>query len=147
MSREDRLFTPSEEPQFRVYVAPESAEKAKEVLNENVFSAEEWNELEQSGAFELPAEEGPDDERSASYASDWNPEDATAEIWSGADADVAAMIVASLRENQIDCRRDAAAAVAGDAAATAKSQRIFVLPEDEARGKDIVREIVDGTPL
>jgi hypothetical protein len=146
VSHQDRLFGTSERPQFEVYIAPESADKAKEALAEPMLSAEAWDQLQQSGALELPAEDGPDDERS-SRSNDWNPEDAIAEIWSGADTDLAEMIVASLGENQIDCRREAVPASGKDTESTTGVERVLVLPEDEIRGKDIVREIIDATPL
>ncbi len=68
--------------------------------------------------------------------SDWPSEEATAEVWAGDDSWLSDMIVASLRENQIPVRRDNAAG----------KQILSVLPEDEDRARDIVREIVEGAP-
>jgi hypothetical protein len=54
------------------------------------------------------------------------------------------MIMASLRENQIPVRSSR-----GDAeseSTTHSAERLYVLPEDEARAKEIVREIVDAVP-
>ncbi len=68
--------------------------------------------------------------------SDWPSEEATTEVWTGDDSWLSDMIVASLRENQIPVRRDNAAG----------KQILYVLPEDEDRARDTVREIVEGAP-
>jgi hypothetical protein len=72
---------------------------------------------------------------------DWDPqnwysEDATAEVWSGDQPELGEMIAASLQENQIHSRPSNSA---GNCA-------LFVLPGDEARACEIVREIVDAAP-
>lgn len=67
---------------------------------------------------------------------DWFPEDATVEVWSGPDATLAEMISASLRENDIHSRTDE----------LKDSLLVNVQPQDEARAREIVREIVEGTP-
>jgi hypothetical protein len=73
--------------------------------------------------------------------SDWNPtqwyaEDATVEVWCGDQPELGEMVAASLRENQIHSRLSNSA---GNCA-------LFVLPGDEARAREIVREIVEGAP-
>lgn len=97
------------------------------------------------GKLDIPADDNSQDEDTAPRETKgWHPDDAVAEIWSGADADLANMISMSLRENQIPCRSS------GDEAepdtATPSPQRLYVLPEDEAHAKEIVREIVDAVP-
>jgi hypothetical protein len=64
----------------------------------------------------------------------WHPEDATAEVWSAESAELVDMLGSSLRENQIHFRLMQAGG----------KHRLFVLPEDEARAREIVREIVEG---
>jgi hypothetical protein len=67
---------------------------------------------------------------------DFHPEDATAEVWSGTDAAVARSLKDSLRENGIGC-------------ALAKGEtcsRLAVLPSNEARAREIIREVVEGIP-
>jgi hypothetical protein len=64
------------------------------------------------------------------------PEDATVEVWSGEDLSVKEMIEMSLRENDLMCRSEE----------VAELRKVFVLAEDEARAKEIVREIVEGAP-
>jgi hypothetical protein len=66
----------------------------------------------------------------------WYPEDATVEVWSGDQLELGEMIAASLQENQIHSRRD-----------NSKGRcALFVLPKDEARAREIVREIVEAVP-
>jgi len=66
------------------------------------------------------------------------PEDATAEVWSGEEAekDTREMIEMSLRENDLLCRSEEENG----------RVKLMVLPEDEGRARQIVREIVDGAP-
>ena len=66
----------------------------------------------------------------------WYPEDASAEIWSGNLPELGEMIVASLRENQIHARLDG----------TEGKCSLFVLPDDESRAREIVREIIESAP-
>jgi hypothetical protein len=66
----------------------------------------------------------------------WYPEDAHVEVWSGDQPELGELIVASLKENQIHSRLDC----------TAGKCALFVLPGDEARAREIVREIVEGVP-
>jgi len=66
---------------------------------------------------------------------DFDPETATAEVWSGEEA-MARMFQSCLRENGIGC----VIAAANDAT------KVFVLPNREARAKEIIREVMDATP-
>ena len=64
----------------------------------------------------------------------WNPEEATVRVWSNEDSYPGEMIEMALRENQIHARFEKADG----------KNAIFVLPEDEVRASEIVREIVEG---
>ena len=69
---------------------------------------------------------------------DWFPEDATAKVWSsekGGNAQ-AEFLVAALHENAIRCRSDRAI----------RGAEIYVLPEDEERASEIVREVIANAP-
>jgi hypothetical protein len=68
---------------------------------------------------------------------DFQPEKARAEIWSGDDNNMAETVRMCLRENGIGCVVDVSTGTC----------RIRVMPESEARAKEIVREILEGTPL
>ena len=72
-----------------------------------------------------------------SYLRKWYPEDATSEVWSGNPKDRGFVVEMSLKENRINYR----VATESD-----ELKRVFVMPEDEARAREIVREIVDGVP-
>jgi hypothetical protein len=66
----------------------------------------------------------------------WYPEDATVKVWSGDQPELGELIVASLRENQVHSRLDS----------TQGKCALLVLPDDESRAREIVREIVEGIP-
>lgn len=89
---------------------------------------EESDELE--GSDDLgPA---PDD-----VAEDFHEDDATAEIWSGDDRGMAETVSMCLGENGIGCVVEKSGG----------NRLVLVTPESEARAREIVREIVEGTPL
>jgi hypothetical protein len=73
---------------------------------------------------------------SAGEATDWYPEDATVKVWSTENAEPSDFLVAALHENGIRCRVEKHGAQAA----------LYVLPEDEARAKEIVREVTEGLP-
>jgi hypothetical protein len=79
-----------------------------------------------------------DDEhfRSGWNPTQWYPEDATMEVWSGDQPELGELIAASLQENQIHSRRDN----------LKRRCALFVLPDDEARAREIVREIIEAVP-
>jgi len=85
----------------------------------------------------VPVEAGPRDFGA------WFPEDATAEVFSEAigsaseeDESRAGMIEMSLRENLIHSRSEDSKG----------SRKVFVLPEDEPRAREIVREVTTASP-
>jgi len=67
----------------------------------------------------------------------WYPEDATAEVWQGEPVEAREIIEMALREDDIRIRWEM----------QDEKPKLFVLPEDEERAKEIVREIVEGKPL
>ncbi|HWF37190.1 MAG TPA: hypothetical protein VG322_01640 [Candidatus Acidoferrales bacterium] len=66
---------------------------------------------------------------------DYDPEQATAEVWSGSDLEIKEMLVASLRENGIGCALEVNGAF-----------RIRVMPSDADRAREIVREVINASP-
>jgi hypothetical protein len=73
---------------------------------------------------------------------DFDPEQATKEVWSGDassddDAAIHDMILACLRENGIGT---------ADHEDAASKSKILVRPSDESRAREIIREIIEGTP-
>lgn len=67
----------------------------------------------------------------------WTSDDAGVEIWSGEDESVCKIVAASLTENDIGYRSKNAK----------QGMTIRVLPENQQRAREIVREIVEETPL
>jgi hypothetical protein len=67
---------------------------------------------------------------------DFDPDDATAQVWSGGDQETADYLKMSLEGVGIGCvlRPDGG------------QFRVFVLPASESRAKEVVHEVVEGTP-
>ncbi len=171
LDTDDYLFNLTMRPAHQVYVPSDLVNSAREALKQ-VNAVEESLDQSESFVLELSAEEGPADghdvtgddgerddvERHDVERADplnFEPEDATVEIWSGQEADMSAMIASSLRENHIPYRRDPDMAdpdsaepksAPKNAADEARPTRFLVLPEDEKQAKAIVREIVDAVP-
>jgi hypothetical protein len=66
----------------------------------------------------------------------WYPEDATVQVWTGREEVSANFLVASMHENGIRCR----------VKPTSEGSKLLVLPGDEARAREIVREVAEGQP-
>jgi len=76
---------------------------------------------------ELPPDDAPED---------FHPEDATSQVWVGEDLEMAQFLGDSLRGVGIGCVVNTEGG----------KDRVFVLPADEKRAKEIVREVVEGAP-
>jgi hypothetical protein len=128
-------------------------------------ATEEIAEPSESDLLEIPAEEGfpndnDEDEEERRNFRNLDPQDATVEIWSGQNRELAAMIASSLRQNHIPYRSDpdlsnpdiAGSDIAGSdnaeksASDETRPTGLFVFPEDEKSAKEIVREIVNAAP-
>ncbi len=74
----------------------------------------------------------------AGEGTDWYPDDATVRVWSSKDAiaEPSDFLVAALHENGIRCRVDR----------NGPQVELYVLPEDEERAREIVREVLEGQP-
>jgi len=89
----------------------------------------------------MPATRMPEEEENipgppnAGKEGDWYPEDADAQVWTGENT-VSDFLIAALHENGIRCRMER----------NGSRARLFVLPEDEAKAGEIVREVVEGKP-
>lgn len=154
VKREDRLFNRMDLPRYELGVPASFYEKAEQAIGE-AFSSQpllrDTDGLVSEGLHKqldfdqdepelaIPLTE-PDDTASesspATHEAEWLPEDATVEVWKGDDQDLSEMIQMSLGENDIRWHSK-----------RAEGQRaVFVLPSDEARAREIVREIVEATP-
>jgi len=123
---------------FEIGVAPEDFDRAKQIVGADIpDSADEADDL---SSLELPAEDDGAEHEATDEGWDpenWHPEDADREIWNGGTQEQAAMIEASLRENNIHARIDDL---------DDGPRKIFVMRDDEARAKEIVREIDEAVP-
>jgi hypothetical protein len=133
-----REFLTRLEQHFEIGVPADVYAQAKEIIHsDGSDSADNTND---TSVLELPAEDDEDDpvETTDEWDSkDWNPEDATAEIWSGGGEEQALVIESCLREVNIRARVEST---------DGGRQQVFVLPNDESRAKEIVREIDEATP-
>jgi hypothetical protein len=125
------------EQYFEIWVSTSDVQKATEIANEGVFDFDDSEE--DQAIMKLPAR---DDVPVEDVHGDWNPknwhpEDATTEVWSGNAKEKDFLIEMSLKENRINYR----VVVASDV-----PKRVLVMREDEARAREIVREVVEGTP-
>jgi hypothetical protein len=138
LHKEDRLFNISQYPELEILVPEELLEDAKAAIGEDdaALSGDD------GGGAELELRAGKDVDLRDLDKSDWEPgdpypEDATVEVWSELPGQNGWMMEASLRENHIPLRME----MQSDG-----SRKYFVLPDDEKRAREIVREVVEGAP-
>jgi hypothetical protein len=131
---------------FRILISPDDFGRAKELLGidapqNTVPSSDDDEEEVVDPTVELPDAGAPlaaEPERRDAYLDPWYPEDATVEVWSQDGDDFSPGIALSLDANCIHCRCDSDKPGA---------KKIFVRPEDKAFTREIVREIIERTPL
>jgi len=142
--RQDHFFNFANQSPYELGVPASMYEKAELVVKEAFGTDEETGE-DTVPLLPAPDREPADFEKglrdAIADANEWlgprYPEDATVEVWSGEDVDTKGMIEMSLRENDVLSRSE-----------EEKGQhKVLVLPEDEARAREIVREVVEGTPM
>jgi hypothetical protein len=85
---------------------------------------------------EPEAEEQSENQSTAWDPKNWGPEDAAVQVWSSEQTYPGEMIEMALRENKIHARLKK-----GNG-----RNAIYVMPEDEIRAREIVREVVEGAP-
>lgn len=107
--------------ELQLRALPERSERPIRKLPEALTPAEEQN---------IP---GPPN---AGEATGGYPEDATARVWSTETGEPSDFLVAALHENGIACRVDQ----------SGQNAQLYVSPENENRAREIVREVVEGTP-
>jgi hypothetical protein len=153
LRREDHLFNPTAHAPFEVYIPVDLMTTAREAINEAEPSEDYSEEIPESDSLEIPdadsppdhdADEGYDDGRRDPRNLD--PEDATDEVWSGDDPDLADMIKSSLRENHILCRSDSGTPEPNNESDEMRAIRLLVFPEDKDRARAIVQQILDAAP-
>jgi hypothetical protein len=160
--REDHLFNLNNQPAFQIGVPYSQYERAEAAIHEAFGELEQetagspWSDpfpagtgvlgasaprglLANSGeiyedASEAGDERNVDETRRLWNPANWYPEDATEEVWTSKDPALGEMLIASLSENEIHCRWEERK---GHCA-------LYVLPEDEDRAREIIRQIEEG---
>jgi hypothetical protein len=116
-------------PKYAVRVFASDLQKARELLADIRETAPFT--FEEPGADQEPAE-------TPRKETKWQAESANVEVWHGEDSAQAQILQDSLRENRIGVKR------AGEEPGLL---RLLVMPADEAPSREIVREVLEGTPL
>jgi hypothetical protein len=124
--------------QYRVGVPPEFYDRARELAAP--FDAPTQEDKENRGEINFIAPDAEDSGETGDYVSnesrsEWDPERATVEVWCGPAEDEDGMIGMSLRENGIS--------YCAEPAESGKN-KLFVVPEDEAQAREIIRQINDA---
>lgn len=134
--RQDHLFNWNIRSAFEIGVPFSQFEKAEAVVKDAYGGDSEAASGEEEAPPKLPEFVELREPREAWDPEDWHPEDAVVEIWKGGQAEMGELLEASLGENEIHAR----------VAAMGGAHRLFVLPTDERRAREIVREVVEGVP-
>jgi hypothetical protein len=133
-----------EKPVYAILVHARDLAAARSALDDVEHKSElpeqDAADAAESASFALAQQEGSDDsspiEAPDYVPEDFDPKDATAEVWSGTDPAMAQGLKDSLRENGIGCK-----ITKGEA-----GRRLSVLPSEESRAREIIREVVDASP-
>ena len=129
---------------YEIGVPYADSRRAKDLLGiegefaDACYDLDDEDETEEANdEVELRVDDTPPDAvvKSDTYLKPWYPEDATVDIWSQ-DDDISGGVAMALKENLIHCRVDHRDGLC----------KTFVMPEDEARAREIVREVVEGLP-
>jgi hypothetical protein len=131
---------------YRILISRNDLDRAKELLNidapQNTIPSSDTEDEEVVAPSVELADAGPsltvEPKRRDRYLDPWYPEDATVEVWSQDAEDLSSGIERSLDANCIHSRCDSY---------EPGGKKILVRPEDESFAREIVREIVEGTPL
>ena len=133
---------------YDILVPPEFVERARARVSKAILDFPDPEDEQTQSLGEEPDPGLPDDPAAPVEAGPrdfgpWFPEDATVEVYSepigsarDEDESKANMIEMSLRENLIHSRSEDSNG----------SRKVLVLPEDEPRAREIVREVITGSP-
>jgi hypothetical protein len=134
--RQDHLFNWNTKSAFEIGVPFSQFDKAEAVIKEAYGDGNEPASEKAAVPLELPEFVEPRESRPGWDPEHWYPEHATVEIWEGDHAEMGELLTASLGENQVHAR----------VADIGRGYRLYVLPADETRAREIVREVVEGVP-
>jgi hypothetical protein len=133
-------FLPTESA-MEIWISDADRERAKKILLDLEGRADP-DELtpEEIESLALPESDVPDSDDQTSLEPDlsdnWDDDDPVAEVWNGEKEEFADTLAACLREIGIGSRK----------LSEASRWRLVVRPEQEARAKEIVREVVEASP-
>jgi hypothetical protein len=128
-------------PKTEICVPLTEEERAKKILLgfQGSLDLEELTP-EEIASLELPESSGDSQDEEVTIqsgmAEDWDDQERVSEIWKGDEEHFADTLIACLRENGI----------ASHKIAEGSRWRLVVRPEQEARAKEIVREVVEARP-
>ncbi len=148
--RRDHLFNLSNFPAYEIGVPFSLYEKAEAAVKEaygtqgiEEIGSQELQKLlvdRSDGVRKLPemmtpakSEDIPGPPTAGDEAG-WYEEDATAKVWETETSEPSDFLVAAMHENGVRCRVDREGSRAS----------LFVMPEDESRAREIVKEVVEG---
>jgi hypothetical protein len=152
--RQDHLFNLNNHPAFQIgvpfseferaettvkdaYGMDESSPDPVQALNPPTLTPDYSRVVQKLPETLTPPEEenipGPPD---VAEDAGWQSEDKEVVVWSGEDTSLSDMLVASLRENQIDVHRER----------SFSKQSLLVSSRDEVHAREIVKEVVEGVP-
>jgi len=135
------FINPSMRPKTEICVSSANAERAGKILADlqSWDDPEEMTE-EERASLELPESNLNNNDSQSTLpqdlTQDWYEDDPVSEVWSGDREDFADSLLACFREVGIASRM----------LSEAGHWRVVVRPEQEARAKEIVREVVDASP-
>src|ERR1700730_1681582 len=136
------FILPSTRPKLEVAVSLADRERAEKVMLELEALGDDPDELtpEERETLSLPESDSVDHDEAASVpidvSEDWDDDAPVSEVWNGDEDHFANTLVACLPENGLPSRK-----------LTENGRwRLVVHPEQEARAKEIVREIVEASP-
>jgi hypothetical protein len=132
--RQDHLFNWNTRSAFEIGVPFSQFDKAEAIVKDAYGGESEAVSEDVPAPRALPEAVEPCASRAAWEPARWYPEDATVEIWSGEQPEMGELLAASLSENEIHSRM----------ADSEGMRRLFVLPDDKTRAREIVREVVEG---
>jgi hypothetical protein len=159
-----RLVFTSQHSDLEVWVPIANLPQAKPILDAVLANPLHANDAAGDGetaddagdALPDESDEGADDIRDEYVARELYPEDATAEVWSGDNERMADVLKSCLAEIGINCYVRTPDSENDDRASNGHTNKpadkpaapfaVCVLPEDETRAREIVREITDAAP-
>jgi hypothetical protein len=130
---------PTLRSRMEICVFSADEDRARKVLAElgeradlHELTPEEINSL----ALPVSDEVGSDEDTQTDLHEDWDEDEAVSKVWNGEQEDFADSLIACFRENGIASRK----------IAEGSRWRLVVRLEQEARAKEIVREVVEARP-